>query len=293
MKYVKILLCCGLCCAMMLLTACKLPIQHYKDGLENLEIKNYTAAEASFKSAIEGGYKKDNIKVIYAIVSEYNKAKKCFDNGEYEQAQKHVDNIPHTYSNYLIGIDINDLKDKLEEVQKIADSISKVKKYLESGDYEDANAIVLNIDTEHASEEQIKEIDELKLQVKLERKNHDYEVTQKINSLVTNYVYGLCEAVNMGDFRPLKGCLYENSSIYKEQKSYISKMAKKDITEYVIDYEVTNIEWKTETTCIISTIETYGIYQNFEYTTQTFRYKYNVIETEDKQLFLTTIEKSS
>lgn len=290
MKKNKMILCCII---ILLLASCSSAGKYYEEGIMNLSIKNYGTAETYLKKAIDEGYTKDDVNVIYTIVSEYNNAKEYYDQGDYNSALTHIEKIPYSYSDYLIGIDIDTLKDKLEKYKEIDESISKAKKLLDSGEYEDANSIILMIDTQYATDEQIQESEKIKRQIKLEKKNNDYDVSKKIDALVDTYVHGLCQAVNTGDFRPLKGCLYENSSIYKEQESYISKMAKKEIYEYVNDYSVTNIEWESETTCIISTSETYDIFDGDTYRTETFRYTYEVIETSDKQLFLTSIKKSS
>lgn len=290
MKHIKMFLC---CCMILLLASCSSAGKNYEKGIANLDVKNYVDAELCFKNAIDEGYTKDNVNVIYTIVSEYNDAKECYDAGEYDKTQEHIDKIPYTYSDYLIGIDIDILKEQLKTIEEIATSISKAKNLLDSGEYETANEIILMLDTQHATDEQIVEAERLKHQIKLKKKNNDYEVLSKINTLIDIYVHGLCEAVNTGDFRPLKGCLYEDSSIYEEQKSYIESMKKKNIYEYVQDFKVNSVEWESETSCVVSTSETYRIFDGTKYRTQTFRYTYDVIETNDKQLFLTTIEKSS
>ena len=120
-------------------------------------------------------------------------------------------------------------------------------------------------------------------------------VLERIDALVYAYVNGLCEAVNTGEFKPLKGTLYAGSSIYNEQRSYIQGLANVDIYEYCSDYEVSSVNWETETNCVISTIETYRLYNytDEENTTVTLRYTYDVIETADGQLFLTSIRKSN
>lgn len=290
MKYIKGFLC---CCMVLLLASCFSASKYYKEGIESLDVKNYVNAEENLKKAIDNGYTRNNVKVIYSIVSEYNDAKQYYDKREYDKASMHIGKIPHSYSDYSIGVDVDFLKSQLKECEKISSSISKAQSLLDSGEYEDANEIVLAIDTKYATDEQLTEIENIRLQIKLERKNNDYYVLNKIDALVENYVYALCESVNTGDFRALKGCLYEGSSIYKTQQSYIANMAKKDVYEYVKDYKVNSVDWKSETSCVISTIETYEIYVGDDYRTQTFRYTYDVIETNDKQLFLTSIKKSS
>ena len=108
----------------MLLTACNAGGKYYEEGLRNLNIKNYAAAEESFKLAIDEGYTKDDVGAIYAIVSEYNEAKEHYDEGDYDRAKEHVDRIPHTYVNYLIAIDIEGLKGELKKIEDVVASIA-------------------------------------------------------------------------------------------------------------------------------------------------------------------------
>ena len=285
MKHIRTLI--G-CCMILLLASCSSAGKYYEAGITNLNIKNYVVAESNFKNAVEEGYTKDNVNVIYTIVSEYNNAKECYDGGQYDDAASYIEKIPNTYSDYVIAADIDVLKEQLKKIEDVASSIAKAQNLFDAGEYDDANAIILMIDTQYATDKQSEEISNIKRRIHLKKKNKDYEVLTRINTLVDSYVHGLCEAVNTGDFRPLTGCLYEGSNIYNTQKSYVASMAKK----YVNDFAVNSVEWETETTCVISTSETYDIYDGIKSRTQTFRYTYDVIETTDKQLFLTDIRKS-
>ncbi len=270
-------------------------LENYDEGISKLEIKDYVAAEASFKKILDNDPDQNNINVIYTIVSEYNNAKKYYDAGEYDTAMTHIDKIPHSYTNYSIGIDVDALKNQLKNIKDIDVYVSKAASLLESGEYSEANEIILKIDTQYSTDKQQEEIKALQKQIQLEKKNQDKVVLEKLDTLVRTYANGLCEAVNTGNFKPLKGTLYKGSSIYAEQVAYIEKMSNIDIFEYNMGAEVSSVDWQSETTCVISTIETYEIYNYTaeDYSTQTFRYTYDVIETPDGQLFLTSIRESN
>lgn len=292
MKRIKVIL---LCFAAVLLTACSFVSKNYEAGVEKLKAKDFIAAESYLKKAIEEGYDKNDIDVVYTIVSEYNLANKCYEDGEYEKGLEHIGKIPSVYTNYSLVTDVDSLKENLTKSKEIDDSIAKAKSMVEYGEYSEANVLILQIDTQHATEKQNDEIQELQKQIQIKKKNQDATVVAKINTLVRTYANGLCEAVNTGQFKPLSGTLYKDSAIYNEQKSYIARMATKDIYEYCLGIEVSSVNWTSETECVISTIETYQIYNytSEEYSSQTFRYTYDVIETADGQLFLTTIRKSN
>ncbi len=292
MKRIRIIL---VCCMAVLLTACSFVSKNYEAGVEKLKAKDFVAAESYFKKAIDEGYNKNDIDVIYEIVSEYNLANKCYSDGEYEKGLAHIGKIPSVYSKYSIVTDVDSLKEKLTKSKEIDDTIAKVKNLFEYGEYSEANALILQIDTQQSTDKQNGEIQELQKQIQIKKKNEDATVLAKINTLVRTYANGLCEAVNTGQFKPLSGTLYKDSAIYNEQKSYIARMATKDIYEYCLGIEVSSVSWTSETECVISTIETYQIYNYTaeDYSSQTFRYTYDVIETADGQLFLTTIRKSN
>lgn len=270
-------------------------LKSYKSGMTNLEIKDYASAETSFKKILDKDSEQNSIKILYTIVSEYNKAKSCCDSGEYETAETHLDKIPNSYTNYSIGSDIDDLKEQMKSVKNIDLSISKATSLLEAGNYQDANDILVKIDMGYLSAEQTEVVKSLQKRVQLMKKNKDPIVLERINALVQTHVKGLCEAVNTGSFKPLSGTLYKGSTIYTEYISYIDFISKQDLSEYCEGAEVLGVNWTSETECVISTIETYRIYywKKGESVTQTFRYTYDVVETPDGQLFLTTLRESN
>lgn len=278
---------------LMLISSCSIGGgRYYEDGIKKLEIKEYETAEACFKQAIDKGYKDKKVDVIYTILSSYNNALKAYNSKEYDDAQEYIDKIPNSYTEYIISHDVDMLKQSMEKHNEAYNSLKRVKTLVEQGKYSDANAVILLIDDSVLSNQQIEEFEETKRLITIKQKNENAYYVQKIDNLVKNYVYALCDAVNENQFKPLQGCLYKDSSIYNTQKSYIAKVGPKDIYEYVEDYSVSNIDWISENECVISTVEVYNIYNATNYSTQTFKYTYHVIETEDKQLYLTEIEKS-
>lgn len=266
--------------------------KYYEDGIKKLEIKEYEAAEESFKQAIDKGYTDNKVDVIYTIISSYNNALKLYNSKEYDDAQEYLDKIPNSYTEYIISHDVDVLKHNMEKHNEAYNSLKRAKTLVEQGKYADANAVILLIDDTMLSDQQVEEFEDLKKLITLKQKNENAYYIKKIDDLVENYVYALCDAVNENQFKALQGCLYKGSAIYNLQKSYISKVGPKEIYEYVYDYSVSNIDWISEDECVISTVEVYNIYNGDDYSRQTFKYTYHVIETEDKQLYLTELEKS-
>lgn len=266
--------------------------KYYEDGMKNLEIKEYETSEKCFKQAIDKGYKDKNVDVIYSIVSCYNKALEAYNLNEYDDAQEYLDKIPNSYTEYILSHDIDLLKQNMEKHNEAYSNLKKANALVEQGKYADANAVILLIDNNMLSSQQIEELENTKKLISIKQKNKDTYYLKKIDDLIENYVYALCDAVNDNQFKSLKGCLYNGSPIYNTQKSYIAKVGPQDIYEYVDDYSVSNVDWISENECIISTVEVYNIYNGMNYSTQTFKFTYHAIETEDKQLYLTQIEKS-
>lgn len=46
-----------------------------------------------------------------------------------------------------------------------------------------------------------------------------------------------------GEFKALRGALYQGSSIYKEQMAYVERVSPKDIYEYCESIEVSSVNW--------------------------------------------------
>ncbi|MBQ4562771.1 MAG: tetratricopeptide repeat protein [Clostridia bacterium] len=275
--------------------ALKDKLEIYDEGIIKLEIKDYAISEACFKKLLELDPDNDDINVIYTIISDYNTAKSHFDKGEYYTAIAYLDKIPHSYVDYPISADIDVLNTQLKSFKETSASITKATSLLESGEYNEAGDVLLTIDDQYVTDEQREEIKALQKQIQLKKKNQDPVALNRLNALADAYSIGLCEAVNSGVFAPLNGTLYHGSSIYAEQVAYIAKMSKISIYERCLGMDVISVNWTSESTCVISTIETYEIsnYSAGRFYTETFRYTYDVIETSDGQLFLTTIRKSN
>ena len=72
----------------------------YKSGMEAFDDENYELAESKFLSAIEKNYDKNNIKIMYDIVYNYNNALECLDKENYKDAEKFLNDIPKEYRKY-------------------------------------------------------------------------------------------------------------------------------------------------------------------------------------------------
>lgn len=74
-------------------------------------------------------------------------------------------------------------------------------------------------------------------------------------AVVEQYLKNFPAAVTNGDFSLIEDCLKAGSDIYNEQKKYVQR----DITEQLDTYELTDVSYSGDSSCVVSTRETYNV----------------------------------
>ena len=74
-------------------------------------------------------------------------------------------------------------------------------------------------------------------------------------AVVEQYLKSFPDAVTKNDFSLISDYLKAGSEIYKEQEQYV----KRDITEQLDTYELTDVAYSGEQNCVVSTRETYYV----------------------------------
>ena len=269
-------------------------LEKYKNGIDLLNAKNYTGAEAIFKELLDKDSKQNNVKNVYSIVSEYNLAKPFFDTGDYNNTLTHLNKIPPSYINYPISADIDYMKNHIKAVNETAANLAEAASLVKSRKYDQAEQMLLKIDTNYTTADQNNEIAKYQTQIRLGRKNQSS--VPALNALITSYARSFVNSVNSGDFSYLESSrtLYPGSSIYNTQKSYINTLSQKPIFEQYLDARVESVSWTSDTTCVIKTVEKYRVDNRStgKVETKTLRYTYDVIQTSDGSVYLKTIKKT-
>jgi uncharacterized membrane protein YvbJ len=61
-------------------------------------------------------------------------------------------------------------------------------------------------------------------------------------SLISDYVNGLVDAINYGDFEEVEPYLLPDSELYKSQKDLVVRLSETETTESLIDYEILEVD---------------------------------------------------
>lgn len=114
--------------------------------------------------------------------------------------------------------------------------------------------------------------------------------TSSVDTLISNYLYGLVAAINENDFSLVEPYLLPGSELYSAQKDLLKKANEKGFKESLLDYEITETIVE-DGKAIISTWEQIDImYSDGESETKEFNWTYEAVPDEEGNLLLSTIE---
>lgn len=99
------------------------------------------------------------------------------------------------------------------------------------------------------------------------------------NSLIPGYCSALCDAVNSGSYYIVEPYISKGSPLESMQKSLVSNLYSKGITETFGGSDVSNIEWSSDgSSCAVYVTETETIYKSDgSSSTQTYSWKYTAV----------------
>ncbi len=270
----------------------------YKSGMEAFDDENYELAESKFLSAIEKNYDKNNIKIMYDIVYNYNNALECLDKENYKDAEKFLNDIPKEYRKYDIKEEIDDLEEIIEEYNKNINLYDNIISYAENELYDLVERTLPELDTRYLDGNQKKEITSVYKKIAEAKKKErtletgEKDATYEINSLLNKYAWGLVDAINTGDFLKVSDTLYPGSSIYSSQKNLVEKLSIDGTKQEMLSLSVKSINKTSDSTYTIITYEVCGVYEkDGTYKTKINNFKYTA-KLYDGALKLTSISKS-
>lgn len=163
-------------------------------GIEYLNQKEYEKAITTLDLVLDEKPNDDEALKLKNMVDKYLEAKKSFDNGDVEKANKLIDEIGKEDSNYKgFESDVNNLKDQInaymEKNKEIDENINKVRSLINENKYNDAEDIINKLEKDKLNDIQKKQVSDLKERVnseldkqKVEKKvKKEKEVTQAKN----------------------------------------------------------------------------------------------------------------
>lgn len=111
-------------------------------GKIELENKQYDKALALFRAAISEGSDDQEVRELIRTIISFEKGKKLFEEGSFEEAQKVLDSIDKSYVNYSIKDDIDGLKEDIiaykENDKFINSELVSIEQLINEGNYIDA-----------------------------------------------------------------------------------------------------------------------------------------------------------
>ena len=141
-------------------------IEEAKVAIEN---KDYEKALASLELALDKDSDNKEAKQLYSIVEDYQKAKGLMEENNTDEAEKVLDGIDAEYVNYAIKEDVDSLKlqikEKIKSVELINSNLKKLLTLVDEKNYDEANALVEEINKSSLNDEQKNSVNELKTRI--------------------------------------------------------------------------------------------------------------------------------
>lgn len=275
----------------------------YGKGIKAFESGDYKTAESYFESAMSKGYEKKNIKELFDIVSNYNSAKKCIENENYEDAEKFAGEIPEAYKNYGIKEDVLKLQNIIEDYKQANKDFDRIMGLYDSGLYDAAENILAEIDVKYLTGSDRAKLTETEKKIgKAKKSLYENETKetmkkesaipeQEISELMREYAWGLTDAINNNDFGLVSNTLYTGSSIYETQKNLVERLYAAGVKEEMISLTVKSIVKNSDTAYTVITYETAKIISaDGTEKVKEYEWKYT-LKTQDGKLKLTNIAK--
>ncbi|MRX72834.1 zinc-ribbon domain-containing protein [Bacillus lacus] len=121
--------------------------------------------------------------------------------------------------------------------------------------------------------------------------NKPDESSSSISSLMDGYLHGLVQAINTKDFSAVSSFIYPDSTLNSSQRDLVKRLGDKNVTQELIDYEITNIK-DGEESLTVSTWEKITInYEDGTSETKEFEWDY-VAKLQNGEYLLYSISES-
>jgi len=278
-----------------------------KDGEKYLSNGNYKKAEEIYLELTKLT-DDEEVKTIYEILNNYNKALESYDDSNYDLAEDYFNDIPEEYKNYDIKPDVEDLEDAIKAAQDAVEALDEIEDYIKDGDLESARDAIESIDSRDlppAEKERLTELTEEleKAEEKEKEKSRSYDYPESgygrlryadAQSILEEYCYCMVEAINYNDFDIVSPYILSTSKLYDDQKKLVESCNNQGILEefqYVELEKLTEIS-KTKWEAKVTEAETiYTPTEDGEYTEEykVFEWAYT-IEYVDHYFYISAIE---
>lgn len=158
-------------------------------GIELMTQKEYQKSMACFDLVLDD--KPDNKKALQLkeMVNNYLDSKDLFDKGDFDKANKKINEINNEYSNYNgFKDDVNSLKDKINKSIKsskeVDENLDKIREQINKKNYKDAKELIEKLEKSDLDKNQKQQIEDLKGRVNSELSKS--EVTDESSNYLGN-----------------------------------------------------------------------------------------------------------
>jgi DNA primase large subunit len=138
-----------------------------EQGKMEIANKEYDKALASFKIALDKESSNEEAKRLTTLINNYKKANDEFEKGNIDDANKIMNKIDEGTIEDSIKNDIDNLKAKINQQDKIDKEIVHIKELIKDKKYEESKKSIDKIDSDKLTNKDKKEIDELKYEIYL------------------------------------------------------------------------------------------------------------------------------
>ncbi|MBC6002641.1 hypothetical protein H8891_02415 [Paeniclostridium sp. NSJ-45] len=132
-----------------------------EQGKMEMANKEYDKALASFKSALDKESSNEEAKRLTALIDNYKKANDEFEKGNIDDANKIMNQIDEETIEDSMKNDIDNLKAKINQHDKIDKEIVHIKELIKEKKYDEAKKSIKEIDIDKLNKKDKNEINEL------------------------------------------------------------------------------------------------------------------------------------
>lgn len=156
-----------------------------KKGIELMTEKEYNESIAAFDLVLDDKPNDKEVLESKDMVEKYLDAKKLFDEGKTEEANKEVKEISKNYLNINgFNKDVDSLTNKIDEAMKadteISKNIVKIRALVKVKKYDESKKLIDQLGKEKSSETQTQQIEDLKSVINSELSRIEYENKAKL-----------------------------------------------------------------------------------------------------------------
>lgn len=150
-------------------------------GISNLNSGKYNEAVNDFNDVLKLDKDNKEAEDLVSIITNYEEAKKSFENNDLNSANTFIGKIPSDYTNYKIKDNIeglkNDIKVKSDNIKKVDKELSDASNLLANNKLDEARKKILNINMKDANKDQKEKADKIDKQIneKLEEQKKQEE----------------------------------------------------------------------------------------------------------------------